>query len=303
MLTHFSYGEFNMCYAENLRIFPNAFSTSHNANMKKNPLVSVIIPTWNRADMVKTALDSVFSQNYDNLEVIVVDDGSTDHTRDVLSLYPAVFSFFLSKHTGQCSTRNLGIDESQGKYIQLLDSDDALPPGIIKKHVEFLEANPDIDFVYGDLVKVNNYVLDNPSIKQDPSFKPDVRKGTPIDFDMKKVLLQNLNKPYNSIHSILTLFVPTESYFKISTGTGLFRKTLVRYDPIIEQNWNCSADVDFWGQLIMDGFKFAYLPGHALECREHSDNVTNHSGLHTKTRREVRQYIYNKLKQQSLNGM
>lgn len=265
----------------------------------KLPLVSVIIPTWNRADMLKTTLESVFSQDYPRLEVIVVDDCSTDHTKQVLSTFPDVFPYFFCKHKGQCSTRNFGLDQAHGKYIQLLDSDDALCPGIIKKHVEFLEAHPDVNLVYGDLVKSNTYILENPSVKTTPNFKPDIRKGTPIDFDMKEVLLQNLKKSYNPIHSTLTLFVPTQSYFKISTGTGLFTKTPVRYDPVIERNWDCSADVDFWGQLIMAGFKFEYLPGNSLECREHKDNITNRSGLHTKSRREVRQYIYNKLKCQT----
>lgn len=265
----------------------------------KFPLVSVIIPTWNRAHMLKTALNSVFSQDYPNIEVIVVDDGSTDDVRDALSPYPDVLFSFLLNHAGQCSTRNLGLDRAHGKYIQLLDSDDALSPGVIKRHVEFLEAHSNVDLVYGDLVKTNTHVLENPDIKQDPNFRPDVRKGTPIDFDMKEVLLKNLEKPYNPRHSILTLFVPTKDYFKISTGTGLFRKTKIRYDPVIERKWDCSADVDFWGQLIMAGFKFSYLPGHALECREHNDNVTNRTGLHTKPRHEVRKYIFDKLKKQA----
>lgn len=265
----------------------------------KKPLVSVIIPAWNRAHMIRNALDSVFSQDYPNIEVIVVDDASTDDLRGTLQAYPDVISFFLSEHAGQCSTRNQGLNMARGKYIQLLDSDDALSPGVISRHVEFLEANPGIDLVYGDLVKTHTHVFDNPLIKQNPDFKPDVRKGTPIDFDMKEVLLKNLEKHYNPVHSILTLFVPTETYFKISTGTGLFRKTPVRYDPVIEQRWDCSADVDFWGQLIMAGFKFAYLPGHALECRDHADNITNRAGLHTKPRAEVRKYIFDKLKCQA----
>ena len=252
--------------------------------------------------MIKSALDSVFSQDYPNLEVIVVDDGSTDAIRQALSLYPDVFPFFLTKHTGQCSSRNMGLNEAHGRYIQLLDSDDALSPGVIKRHVKFLESHPDVDLVYGDLVKTNTHILENKKIRESVFLHPDIRKGTPIDFDMKKVLLQNLKLPYDPINSILTLFVPTKDYFKISTGTGLFRKTKVRYDPVIEQKWDCSADVDFWGQLIMSGIKFAYLPGHALECREHSDNITHRAGLHTQKRFGVRRYIYNKLILQATNG-
>ena len=262
------------------------------------PLVSVIIPTWNRAHMIKNALDSVFSQDYPNLEVIVVDDGSTDAIREALSPYPDVFFFLLSKHTGQCSARNFGLNEAHGKYIQLLDSDDALLPGAIKKHVEFLEAHPDIDLVYGDLITSNTFVMDNPHIKQSSNFKPDVRKGTPIDFDMKKTLIKNLERPPDLQFSILYLYVPGEDYLHISTGTSLFRKNKIRYDPVIEKNWDCSADVDFWGQLIMAGFKFAYLPGSVFEWRCHNDNLTNRAGIQTKRRWGVREYIYKKLKAQ-----
>lgn len=270
-------------------------------NSNKFPLVSVIIPAWNRADMISTALDSVFSQNYPNIEVIVVDDGSTDSLRDTLCNYGRVLLFSLKKHEGQCTSRNYGLDRATGKYIQLLDSDDALSPGSIARHVKYLEAHPEVDLVYGDMVSTTSFALENPHVKKGPTFKPDIRKGTPINFDMKKVLLRNLKCTYNPSVSILNLFVPTTDYFRISTGTGLFRKTPVRYDSVIEKNWDCSADVDFWGQLIMSGFKFAYLPGNALECRMHTDNLTNRAGLHTKKRIGVRRYIYNKLLIQANN--
>ncbi|GAH86226.1 unnamed protein product, partial [marine sediment metagenome] len=84
----------------------------------------------------------------------------------------------------------------------------------------------------------------------------------------------------------------------ISTGTGLFKKNQVRYDPKIENNWNCCADVDFWGQMIMEGLKFAYAPGLALELRIHSQNLTNQAGIETRTRRAAGRYIYDKLKKQ-----
>lgn len=276
-------------------------SSVSSPDIKKNPLVSVIIPAWNRAHMIRTALDSVFSQDYPNVEVIVVDDGSTDSLRKAMKNYPRVILFPLKKHEGQCTSRNYGLDRAAGEYIQFLDSDDALSPGAISRHVAYLEAHPEVDLVYGDLVSTTSHALENPHVKNNPKFKPDIRKGTPIDFDMKKVLLQNLKHSYDPKDTILTLFVPTKDYFRISTGTALFRKTPVRYDPVIEKNWDCSADVDFWGQLIMSGFKFAYLPGNALECRMHTDNITNRAGLHTKKRIGVRRYIYNKLLLQASN--
>ncbi len=260
------------------------------------PKVSVIIPTYNRAHFLPYTLKSVFSQDYENLEIIVVDDGSTDGTREYLSTLPNVNYISFGKHRGQCSTRNAGLDSATGKYILMLDDDDALIPGIIKKHVNFLESHPQFDLVFGDLLLSNTHVINNPSIKESPGFKPDIRKGTEIDFDMKKTLLKNLKSKLNPKKSILFFYTPKNDYLKISTGTALFRQNKVRYDLKIEENWNCSADVDFWGQLIMAEIRFAYLPGLALECRIHSQNLTNQAGVETKTRYDVRKYIYNKLK-------
>jgi len=259
-------------------------------NSKKNPLVSVIIPAYNRADTLSTCLDSIFLQDYPNIEIIVIDDGSTDDTEKVLS-HKKIKIWFLSRHKGQCSARNMGLDLARGKYILLLDSDDGLFPDVIKRHVEFLESHPKIDLVYGDMIMPDNYVFDDPYIRGIP-----VRLGTPIDYDMKKALLKNLQYPLDPKHSILHLYTPDLRFFCISTGTALFRKNEVRYDIVIEQNWNCSADVDFWGQLIMSGVIFHYLPGIALRCRTHIKNITNTTK--EETRYGVRKYIYNKLKKQ-----
>ncbi|GAI20704.1 unnamed protein product [marine sediment metagenome] len=70
----------------------------------------------------------------------------------------------------------------------------------------------------------------------------------------------------------------------------------MRYDPHIQEKFNCSADVDFWGQLIMSGLKFHYLTGLALELRVHAKNLTNQAGVETRVRYAARNYIYKKLK-------
>jgi len=241
-------------------------------------------------------LDSVFAQDYKNIEVIVVDDCSTDNTKEILSHYDGIIKWFLPQHKGQCSARNRGLDLAAGKYIQMLDSDDALAPGAIKRHVEFLESHPEIDLVYGDLVLSNTHVMSNPHIKESPEFRPDVRPGTPIDYDMKKTLIKNLQLPCEPKHSILNIYTPDLKPLRISTGTALFRKNDVRYDPVIEENWNCSADVDFWGQLIMAEIRFFYLAGQVLECRVHGQNITNQTPPGTPRRFAVREYIYKKLK-------
>lgn len=107
--------------------------------MNKNyPLVSVIIPTYNRANVLARALKSVLRQTYDNLEIIVVDDGSTDETEQlILKKFPQI-NFIKTENKGVSAARNLGVEKSSGEYIAFLDSDDEWMPEKIQKQIEML---------------------------------------------------------------------------------------------------------------------------------------------------------------------
>ncbi len=92
---------------------------------KENPLISVIIPTYNRANFLGEAIESVLSQTYKNLEVIIIDDGSTDDTRQLIEKYTDKRIIYLyQEHGGTSAARNKGIQEAKGEYIAFLDSDD-----------------------------------------------------------------------------------------------------------------------------------------------------------------------------------
>ncbi len=114
---------------------------------KNLPLVSVVIPYYNRGDTIDDTLDSLVSQTFRNFEVIIVDDGSTDASSvDKLNAieaakYPA--TFIRQKNQGVAATRNNGIKEAKGKYIVCLDSDDILEPTYLEKSVTVLETNPE----------------------------------------------------------------------------------------------------------------------------------------------------------------
>lgn len=119
------------------------------------PLVSVIIPTYNRANLVVRAIDSVLSQTYKNIEIIVVDDGSKDNTKEVLAFYKDKIRYFYKENGGEASARNCGIERVKGDYIALLDSDDLWYPEKVEKQIQKLLSAPDfaisitdIDFVY-----------------------------------------------------------------------------------------------------------------------------------------------------------
>jgi len=116
--------------------------------MKKEHLVSVIIPTYNREDTILRAIESVLNQTYKNWELIIVDDGSTDNTKEVLEPYlkNKKISYFKTKNKGVCHARNFGIKKSKGEYIAFLDSDDEFLKDKIKKNVREINLKK-VDFV------------------------------------------------------------------------------------------------------------------------------------------------------------
>lgn len=110
------------------------------------PLVSVIIPTYNRCKELRVALDSVISQTYQNIEIIVVDDGSTDNTREVVSSYTDV-KYLVQNNNGPSAARNTGIKNSHGELIAFLDSDDAWLPHKLEKQVRCFVERPELGIV------------------------------------------------------------------------------------------------------------------------------------------------------------
>jgi glycosyltransferase involved in cell wall biosynthesis len=113
------------------------------------PVVSVIIPTYNRSKYVQEAIDSVLAQDYKEFELIVVDDGSTDDTEEVLkAFYLKKIIYVKQENQGESAARNLGVSMSQGKYIAFLDSDDLWSPDKLSLQVPILDANPDIVVVF-----------------------------------------------------------------------------------------------------------------------------------------------------------
>jgi glycosyltransferase involved in cell wall biosynthesis len=104
--------------------------------------VSVIIPTYNRADVIEKAIGSVLNQSYRDFEVLVIDDGSTDNTTKVVEKLPV--KYIWQRHHGAPSARNRGIAQARGKYIAFLDSDDWWLPGKLEKQVAVMESNTDV---------------------------------------------------------------------------------------------------------------------------------------------------------------
>lgn len=108
------------------------------------PTISVIIPTYNRANCIRDAVNSVLAQSYTDYEIIVVDDGSTDSTDEVLKAYGGRIIYAYQENAGVSAARNRGIKEARGGWIAFLDSDDEWLPEKLSRQMECLEKNPDV---------------------------------------------------------------------------------------------------------------------------------------------------------------
>ncbi len=203
-------------------------------------LVSIIIPTYNRAYLLEEAIESCINQNYRPIECIVVDDGSTDNTNEVISkIKNADISSFTVKYiyqqnSGSQVARNTGTAAASGEFIQYLDSDDLLYPEKISSQVNFFKNNPDSDAVFGDWAT-----------------------GT---LEKKQSVIAFKND--NLIEQFLTETC-------IANFAVLMRSDLVRkigdWDVTIKRN----QEIDFHLRGVLAGGEFRYQPGNCGLWRVH----------------------------------
>lgn len=168
--------------------------------MQNEPLVSVIIPTYNRGRLILNSVTSVLNQTYKNIELIVVDDCSTDNTEEILkSINDSRIKYVkLEKNSGACIARNKGIELSTGEFIAFNDSDDLWLPEKINSQLDFLyENNAEISFCKMECrTPENNFIHNFPN----------------IEFD-RKISYKDLLK-YNSA-STQTIFGKTDCFKEI----------------------------------------------------------------------------------------
>lgn len=117
-------------------------------NQLLRPLISVIIPSYNHGHYLPTAINSILSQTYKTFEIIIVDDGSTDDTQQIITAFPDI-KYFFQKNKGLSAARNRGVKESSGQYLIFLDADDWLFPGALKINFEKICQKPEVAFVAG----------------------------------------------------------------------------------------------------------------------------------------------------------
>lgn len=126
------------------------------SNIMSLPKVSIITPSYNQDKFIEETILSIINQNYPNLEYIIIDGGSTDNSVEIIKKYEKYLAYWISeKDSGQSEAINKGFERATGDIVCWLNSDDILMPNALKKIKEYFEKHKDVDFVSGDLVKIN----------------------------------------------------------------------------------------------------------------------------------------------------
>ena len=217
-------------------------------------LVSTIIPVHNRADLIREAVESILAQQYRPIEIIIVDDGSTDHTPQVLdqlaALHPEEIRYVVQTNGGPGLARQRGLDRARGEFIQFLDSDDLLLPEKFAAQVKALRDQPDCQICYGC------------SWEEDHSFSPPRRQG-----------------PMRATGEVRQTLFPElllERWW--TTSTPLYRKILLdRIGPW--QGWINEEDWEYDARAGATGARLAWVPVPVSIRRIHlGDDHLSHEG-------------------------
>jgi glycosyltransferase involved in cell wall biosynthesis len=211
----------------------------------KRLTVSVIIPTYNRALLVQEAIRSLLAQTYVPDEIIVVDDGSTDNTMDMLSQYGPPVVPLQQPHRGRSAARNAGLRASHADLIAFLDSDDTLPQNSIERRRYILETHPEYGVVYTDALLIDE---NGTPLARFTEFNPRVRPSGKIFFELAY-------KNLSPVH------------------TFLFRRECLQQGGFFDETLETLEDHDFWLRMSVC-CSFVFLNEPLAHYHTHGDMTT-----------------------------
>ncbi len=207
------------------------------------PLVSVIVPAFNAAAYLPEALNSILGQTYPHVEVVVVNDGSTDESAAVLAQFQAQdprVRVVHQQNLGLPSARNTGIQASHGEFLAYLDADDTIHPEKIERQLAYLQQHPETDLVYSDYCRADQ----------------DLRLLSEEVIGIKRLPLHEAYV-YTNVFPVMS---------------PLLRRTLAdrvgRFDPSLR----AAEDWDYWLRCERAG-RFGYLPGFLSVYRIHGTQM------------------------------
>jgi len=215
--------------------------------IEKKPRVSVIIPTYNRGWIVQEAIESVLAQDYRDFELIVVDDGSTDDTDDILNSYRGDIMVFRQKNQGVSAARNRGLSEASGRFIAFLDSDDLWLPQKLFRQVEFFNKNPDAQICQTEETWIRKGVRVNPK--------------------------QRHKKPWGMI------FEPSLALCLVSPSAVMIRRSLFEKVGGFDEALPACEDYDLWLRISCRYPVYLIETPLIIKRGGHNDQLSASSGL------------------------
>lgn len=225
------------------------------------PLVSVVIATYNMAQYLAQAVDSILQQTWQNLEVIVVDDGSTDNTSEIMSRYSnnAKVIYIRNENQGQPKAKNCGIKNTKGDFIAFCDADDLWEPNKLDVQMP-LFSNPAVGIVYSEVSNIDEH--NQRYIKEGNEVR---HTGKITNF----MLLEN--------------FVPF--------GTSVIRRACIEKNGIFDEEFRMGIDWDLWLRYSLD-WEFAYTPERTYIYRVWSGQMsTNYRGRYDHAVRILKKFV------------
>jgi hypothetical protein len=218
---------------------------------ERSPLVPVVIPTYNCARWLSDAVDSVLVQTYRNFEIIVVGDGSTDNTQDVLARYGDRIRVIRQANARRGAARNAGILAAQGEYIAFLDADDLWLPRKLERQMPVLRARPELGWVYSDYCRFDESGRHQVSVLERAGLQPPPQGRGQV--------LRTLLTTYVNVVSVITVVVRAKCFRDV----GLYDSST----PVVE-NWS------MWLWLA-SRFEVRCVNGVLALYRRHPEQSTN----------------------------
>ena len=255
--------------------------------MENDIKVSVIVPLYNRAKFLPQLFNTLNSQTFKNFEVILVDDGSTDDTKDWLAKNSKAIEqnvlYLYQENAGPYAARNTGLAKAQGQFIAFQDSDDEWPEYHLKEMVEDLEVNPDIDWLFGSLRRIDH---DSGVIKEESNFlKPDGKKQEFLQLRTNDRGRVKVIDDENAGQVAIRFAVPG------STQCALIRKRVFD-EHIFDASYRTAYDRFFAIKLVLLGYKFAYVEKVHQIYHIHNDHISLVAGASaTKLEKSARTMI------------
>lgn len=202
--------------------------------------ISIITPSFNQARYIKETIESIHSQNYPDLEHLVIDGSSTDNTVEILKQYEHHLRWISEPDSGQANAINKGFRQATGDIVTWLNSDDVYLPQTLRRVADFLTRHPQVDVIYGDYVLIDNegQVLLR-------------KKEIPFDYN---ILLYGLDY--------------------ISQPTTFFRRSIFDKVGYLDESLHYGLDWEYWLRIAARGGKFAHIPDYLAATRWHIEAKT-----------------------------